>query len=142
MARRATSLGPKPSVFCFFPVVFSGGFQGQVKWPEGPPHLALNPSYLFMFFCFCWFYFFFPLFIRQKMVHSLKHLFCLFVECLSCFHLNLVPTPLLTFLLVFLFSCFFLFVFLTFLLLFTFVCFCFFFLFLSSFLKQAQLNIE
>ena len=38
--------------FCFF-----GGFKGQVRWPEGPPHLALNPPYLVLFFflfcCFC-----------------------------------------------------------------------------------------
>ena len=33
--------------FCF---VFFGGFKGQVRWPEGPPHLALNPPY---FICFC-----------------------------------------------------------------------------------------
>ena len=34
--------------FCFF-----GGFKGQVRWPEGPPHLALNPAYfLFFFFLF------------------------------------------------------------------------------------------
>ena len=26
--------------FCFF-----GGFKGQVRWPKGPPHLALNPPY-------------------------------------------------------------------------------------------------
>ena len=29
--------------FCFF-VVFVGGFKGQVRWPEGPPHLTLKPS--------------------------------------------------------------------------------------------------
>ena len=28
--------------FCF------GGFKGQVGWPKGPPHLALNPPYLFV----------------------------------------------------------------------------------------------
>ena len=37
-------------LFCFF-----GGFKGQVRWPEGPPHLALNPPY---FICFCFFVFF------------------------------------------------------------------------------------
>ena len=32
---------------CFF-----GGFKCQVRWPEGPPHLALNPPYLFwLVFC-------------------------------------------------------------------------------------------
>ena len=30
---------------CFF--VFFGGFEGQVRWPKGPPHLALNPPYFF-----------------------------------------------------------------------------------------------
>ena len=60
MARRATSLGPKPSLFVFFVFVLFlfffvflfGGFKGQVRWPEGPPHLALNPPYLFVFFVF------------------------------------------------------------------------------------------
>ena len=78
MARRATSLGPKPSLFvlfffviwllfCFVFVflffvfvfvfvfvffVFFGGFKGQVRWPEGPPHLALNPPYFFFIFVF------------------------------------------------------------------------------------------
>ena len=51
MARRATSLGPKPSLFVFlflfcfcfvFFLFFFGGFKGQVRWPEGPPHLALK----------------------------------------------------------------------------------------------------
>ena len=33
-------------LFCFF-----GRFKGQVRWPKGPPHLALNPPYfLFLFF--------------------------------------------------------------------------------------------
>ena len=65
MALRATSLGPKPSLFLFFVffvflfvcffvlfffVFFFGGFKGQVRWPFGPPHLALNPPYLFLFF--------------------------------------------------------------------------------------------
>ena len=47
------------SLFCFWVFVFLGGFcffcfcflfegfKGQVRWPEGPPHLALNPPYLF-----------------------------------------------------------------------------------------------
>ena len=50
--------------FCF---VSFGGFKGQVRWPKGPPHLALNPPYFFGFcflfvfflflflFCFCFF---------------------------------------------------------------------------------------
>ena len=42
----------------FFFLVFFGGFKGQVRWPEGPPHLALNPPYLF-FFCYLVVVFFF-----------------------------------------------------------------------------------
>ena len=49
--------------FCcvlFFLGVFLGGFKGQVRWPEGPPHLALNPPYFFVIFsllvlCFLFF---------------------------------------------------------------------------------------
>ena len=46
-------------LFCFF--VFFGGFKGHVRWPEGPPHLALNPPYFmcFVFFVFVFFLFFF-----------------------------------------------------------------------------------
>ena len=39
------------SFFVF--VCFFGGLKGQVMWPEGPPHLALNPPSFFLFFgCF------------------------------------------------------------------------------------------
>ena len=43
-------------LFCFC----LGGFKGQVRWPKGPPHLALNPPYFFvfvffLFFCFVFF---------------------------------------------------------------------------------------
>ena len=65
MAQRATSLGPKPSLFicfCFFCCFeFFGGFKGQVRWPKGPPHLALNPSYFLFVFVFFGFLFFFLL---------------------------------------------------------------------------------
>ena len=47
--------------FVFF-VLFLGGFKGQVRWPEWPPHLALNPRscfVCFVFFCFVFFCFFF-----------------------------------------------------------------------------------
>ena len=40
--------------FCSF--LFFLFFKGQVRWPEGPPHLALNPPYLFLF-CFCFVFF-------------------------------------------------------------------------------------
>ena len=43
--------------FCFVFFCFFWGFKGQVRWPEGPPHLALNPPYLFFLvlflFLFC-----------------------------------------------------------------------------------------
>ena len=44
--------------FLFVFVFFCGGFKGQVRWPEGPPHLALNPPCLFFlcfvfYLCFC-----------------------------------------------------------------------------------------
>ena len=44
--------------FLFFVsfLFFVGGFKGQVRWPEGPPHLVLNPPYLLFVFCgFCCF---------------------------------------------------------------------------------------
>ena len=68
MAQRATSHGPKPSLFVFFCfwfvlfvlfvlfalfLMFFTGFKGQVRLPEGPPHLALNPPHLFCFLLFC-----------------------------------------------------------------------------------------
>ena len=41
------------SCFCFaFAFAFFWGFEGQARWPEGPPHFALNPPYLFCFVIF------------------------------------------------------------------------------------------
>ena len=40
-------------VLCFLFFLFFGGLKGQVRWPKGPPHLALNPPYLFCFSFFC-----------------------------------------------------------------------------------------
>ena len=40
----------------FFFCVFFGGFKGQVRWPKGPPHLALNPPYFFSVFFFVFFF--------------------------------------------------------------------------------------
>ena len=37
--------------------VFFGGFKGQVRWPEGSPHLALNPPYFFVFLFFVFLFF-------------------------------------------------------------------------------------
>ena len=52
---------------CFFVVFFVGGFKGQVRWPKGPPHLALNPPYFmcfyfFVFLLFCFVFVFFKYF--------------------------------------------------------------------------------
>ena len=58
--------------FCF--LIFFGGFKGQVRWPFGPPHLALNPPYLFclfllfgccFFFVFCFLFLFLFLFFLE-----------------------------------------------------------------------------
>ena len=99
MAQRATSLGPKPSlVFCFcfllfFCFVFFGGFKGQVRWPKGPPHLALNPPYFL--FVFYWFLFFFIAFLfcfctRQTNLFSPKKGHFLFIfQCLPLFLFSL-----------------------------------------------------
>ena len=44
-------------LFLLFVFCFLGRFKGQVRWPKGPPHLALNPPYfcflLLFFVCFC-----------------------------------------------------------------------------------------
>ena len=81
MAQRATSLGPKPSLFFFVFVfflllflfgVFLGGFKGQVSWwPKGPPHLALNPPYFYL----CFFVFFpcFPFFVFNRKKPVSRH---------------------------------------------------------------------
>ena len=46
-------------LFFLFFVFFFGGFKGHVRWPEGPPHLALNPPYLFFVLFFVFFFCFF-----------------------------------------------------------------------------------
>ena len=113
-------------VFCFF-LVFSGGFKGQVRWPEGPPHLALNPPSFFVFFGLfvCLFFFgelkgqvrwpygfflalsfmffsFFPVLCflsEKKPVFPLKkgH-FCLFLSVSLCFSWAFFGLPLVKFL--------------------------------------------
>ena len=44
--------------FVLFLCLFFGGFKGQVRWPEGPPYLALNPPYLHFFIFVLLFVFF------------------------------------------------------------------------------------
>ena len=79
---------------CFF-----AGFKGQVRCPEGPPHLALNPPY---FFCLVFFVFlFFPFFAskRHKPCFSPRkgHFWFIF-ECLPFFLLSPFWPPLFQFL--------------------------------------------
>ena len=92
---------PKPSllfylVFVFFVLFFVGfcfvywfwllvllkGFQGQVRLPEGPPHLAINPPYLFSIVLVCFWFDFVcfrmsqkPWFSPWKRVSVFSHVF-------------------------------------------------------------------
>ena len=142
MAQRATSLGPKPSLFfvfiffCFF--CFFGGFKGQVRWPKGPPHLALNPPYflfVFLVFIFLLCFPFFVFFNRQKDSFPPKKGHFLFIfQCLPLFLFSLfVASPLSSLSLSLSLSCSFLysflpvFHFLVLLLAFSFCCVCFLF---------------
>ena len=64
-------------LFLFVFVCFFGGFKGHVRWPEGPPHLALNPPYFicfcFLFFlCFVFFFVFFFLFFCLFFLEGLR----------------------------------------------------------------------
>ena len=106
MAQRATSLGPKPSLFiilflffCFFSFCFVfcfGGFKGQVRWPKGPPHLALNPPYLlfFVFFGLLLFLSFLCLVIQKKPCFAPRKGHFLFIfECLPLSLLSFFGAP-------------------------------------------------
>ena len=83
--------------FSFFVCFFFGGFKGQVRWPEGPPHLALNLPYYYLLFCFISFFvFFFPLFAsnRKTCFPLEKGNFCLFLGVSLCFSLAFFGLPL------------------------------------------------
>ena len=98
MARKATSLGPKPSlsVFCFYFVFFfvggGAGFRGQVRWPKGP-HLALNPPHFVLVFIFAFFCVSFLFLVVNKKC------FAPILECLPLFFFVFFWPPL--------FQCFF-----------------------------------
>ena len=80
-------------LFLFFVLfVLFGGFKGQMRWPKGPPHLALNPPYFC--FCFCFFCSFpFFAFNRKTLFFPLKKAF-LFIFCVSLsLSLNLFWLP-------------------------------------------------
>ena len=50
----------------FFFFLFFGGLKGQLRWPEGPPHLALIPPYYYFdIFCFGGFIFFFHFCLQE-----------------------------------------------------------------------------
>ena len=66
-------------MFCCF-LCFFGGFKGHVRWPEGPPHLALNPPYLFFLFVLFFFGFFLVPFLSLGHLIGPKTLFFLFVK--------------------------------------------------------------
>ena len=119
MAQRGTSLGPKPLfVFLFVFLLcfgfFFGGLKGQVRWPKGPPHLALSPPHVSLFLSIFCFSFVFNrktfLFISQCLPLYLLSLFFLFFTSLSlspfyflflCLSLSLFLSLFSSFLLVF-----------------------------------------
>ena len=59
-------------VFFLLLFVFLEGLRVNVRWPEGPPHLALNPPYfiLFLFFLLCFVFFVFVCFFGGFMYGS------------------------------------------------------------------------
>ena len=69
-----------------------------MRWPKGPPHLALNPPYLFFFvFLFCFFFplpfLYLPLKRKTLFFPIKKGNFCLFICVSLCFSLALFGPP-------------------------------------------------
>ena len=93
-----SEVGPKPSLFFVFSLLF-WGFKGQVRWPKGPPHLALNPPYLFVFFCFSPFFFaFFSLRFIDKTCFAPQEGIFVYFQCLLSFLFSLfLASPFFTF---------------------------------------------
>ena len=74
------------SFFCFFCfVVFCVSFWRNYGWPEGPPHLALNPPYLFFFVFVLFLFFFFGIFCFLGGFKCFLLLFCFFFGSFLCF---------------------------------------------------------
>ena len=105
-------------ISCFFG---GGGLKGQVRWPKGPPHLALNPPYFFGLFGFLFWFCLIFCFRTFKLIFPLERAFlCVFSVSLW---FSLLSLPLCTLLslslscsfLSFFLPCFFLFCFLVFL---------------------------
>ena len=119
-----------------------------MRWPEGPPHLALNPPYLFYLFLFLCFLFSFPslAFNRKTLLLPRKRAFLSIFEFLPLFLLSLFWPPPFSLSLSLSLSCFILFLpsFLSFFFAFFFAFFWFLvfvsFLFLSSLLLFHEKN--
>ena len=78
---------------CFFCFVFLG-FKGQVRWPKGPPHLALNPPHC-LSFCFFSLLSFLCFLNRQKTCFPPKkgHYCCSFFCVSLCLFLAFLGPP-------------------------------------------------
>ena len=83
------------STFCF--VFCFGGFKGQVRWPKGPPHLALNPPCLlvFLFFFGLLLFLSFLCFVipKKPCFHPRKGHFLFIFECLPLFLFSFFGAP-------------------------------------------------
>ena len=103
-----------------------------MRWPKGPPHLALNPPYFFVFVFFvfvCFFFAFLSLFFlnrQKKPVSPPKKTFFVYFQCLPLFLFSRFwASPFLPFSLSLSLSCYFLSSFLFFILSFWFLLFLF-----------------
>ena len=70
-----------------------GGFKGQVKWPEWPPHLVLNPSYFGGLFCFVLFSYCAFCVKTTSLFCPGKKLFLLIFSVSLCFSLACLTSP-------------------------------------------------
>ena len=79
--------------FCFFCLVFFLGGRGQVRWPKGPPHLAINPPYLFVFVFFLFLLSFLCFIIESPVFAPKKAIFVYFLCVSLCFSLAFFGPP-------------------------------------------------
>ena len=86
---------------CFHNCFCFGRFKGQMRWPKGPPPLALNPPYILLLFCFVvggglFCRVFFLCFLFLKRLFSLwkkEGIFCSFSSVSLCFFLACLTSP-------------------------------------------------